>query len=109
MKKHLYFFCSAIICILLSIYSIINSDKIINSVIESAKQLPSYMQDRVLDVYAKNGNAYIILTASICILISLLFIFFIVKKRVTKAKFIGLSIIGLFLSPIDLITYIFIW
>ncbi len=106
MKKHLYFFISSIISILLCIYSIVTSDQIVKETLESVKMLPESFQDRVYQVYSNNGNTYVYIIAGISILISLLMIISILKKRVTKRKFIILSIISILFSPIDLIMLI---
>lgn len=108
MKKHLYFFISSIITILLSIYSIINSNKIVNDLISSVNMLPSKLKDEIKNVYIDNGNIYITIISICCILISLLFIFLIIKKKVTRKRFIYLSILGIFTSPLDLISFLFI-
>ena len=106
MKKHLYFFISAIINIGLCIYSIITSNDIVRETLESVKMLPKSFQDRVVEIYSKNGNAYICFMAGIAILLSLLMIISILRKTVTKKKFIVLSIFGILFAPIDLITLI---
>lgn len=106
MKKHLYFLFSSIAIILLNIYSIITCSDIVKEMIESAKSLPESMSNKILDVYSNNGEIYIIIIASISILVSLLMLLSIFRKTVTKRKFVILSIIGLLFAPIDLITFI---
>ncbi len=106
MKKHLYFLFSSIAIILLNIYSIITCNDIVKEMIDSANTLPESMKQKVLDVYMNNGNVYIIVIASISILLSLIMLLSIIRKTVTKRKFIVLSVLGLLFAPIDLITFI---
>ena len=88
MKKHLYFFISSIVIILLCIYSIVTANQIVKGTLESIKMLPEALQERVVNLYSNNGNAYIYFMAGIGILISSLMITFILRKNVTKKKFI---------------------
>ena len=106
MKKHLYFMFSSILIILLNIYAIVSHNEIVKDMIESAKSLPESIGQKALDIYTKNGDVYIIVMASISILLSLLMITSIIRKTVTKRKFVVISILSLLLSPIDLITLI---
>lgn len=106
MKKHLYYFVSSIITILLCVYSIITSNEIVSSIIETAKMLPESMRERVLETYSNNGNIYIIVMSVICILLNFIIFSSIIKKTVTRKKFIITSIFILLTAPIDLISLI---
>ena len=102
MKKHLYYFISSIIQILLSIYAIINSESILNDILSTASLLPEYMQEEVNSL----SNNYVIIIASISLLINLLILFMIFRKTVTKKKIVFLSILNIIFAPLELITYI---
>ena len=108
MKKHLYFFISSIINILLSIYAIINCNEIVKELTNNTSMLPDSLKDKVNDLYINNGNIYIIVMSIICILINVLIIISIKRKSVTRKKFLTLSIFGILFSQIDLIAYLFI-
>lgn len=107
MKKNLYFIISSISIILLNIYSIISCNKIVESMIKSIGSLPSEsMKEKVLDIYMNNGNTYVITIAIISMLLSALMLISIYRKTVTKRKFAILSVLGILIAPIDLITFI---
>ena len=106
MRKHLYFFISSIINILLCIYSIVTSNEIAAEMLKSAKMLPESMREKVIETYSNNGNIYIIVMAVICILLNFVIFSAIIRKTVTRKKFIITSIFILLTAPIDLITLI---
>ena len=106
MKKNMFFIFSSISIILLNIYSIISSNKIVESMIESVKMLPESMQKKVLDIYTNSGNTYVIVIACISMVFSILMLTSIFRKTVTRRKFVILSILGILIAPIDLITLI---
>ena len=106
MKKHFYFFIAATINIILCIYSIVTSNEIIKSTLETAEKLPESLKERVIELYSNNGSTYICVMASIGIALGLLMIISILRKTVTKRKFVALSVFSILFAPHDLVTLI---
>lgn len=108
MKRKIYFLCTSLLEIVLSIYTIINSNKIFNEMLRSIDMLPESIKNTALDLYKNNGNYSIILSSVVCIIFNLIIIYIALKNNIIKKRklILTLSIISLFLSTIDFVSYI---
>ena len=94
MKKKIYFIVGAIIQIIASVYSIIKAKEIVQNLLATLNTLPEAIQERVNNLYQNAGNKYIIVMASVCIILDLVIILIATRDKLAEKKgvMIALSI-----------------
>ena len=105
MKRKVYFIVSSVIQIVTSIYGIINANKLAKSLTDAMSMFMGDAGDGTGDLFAKNGNIYIIFIAIICIILNSLIIFWASKDKLlkNKGKVIACSVISFFTSTYAII------
>lgn len=105
MKRKVYFFISAIIQIITSIYGILSADKLVNAMIEQVSMFPQAMQERINSLFQNSGNIYIISLAIINILLNVLIIYWAASDKLLKkkGKVIACSVIAIFTATYSII------
>lgn len=94
MKKKIYFIISTIIQMLLSLYTIIFANQIIQEQIKSLEEIykifPQDFAERVNTIYTKSGPPFLIVTSSICIIFTVILFIFAIKNNISKNKGIAI-------------------
>ena len=108
-KKKIFFICSACICIILSIYSILNINSIRQTMLETVANYPEIIVDRITSIYSKTG-IYLIPNI-LCIIFSILIFTIAYKDKLSEYKgfIIGFSITSILIgenSIVSLISFI---
>lgn len=110
MKKKIYFIISSILQITASIYLIINSSSIIQTQLDSIKEVyavfPASFQDRIISMLSNNGVTFITSMSIIGIVLNILIFRIAIKNEILKkkGKLIALSIICFFTSNSSLVS-----
>lgn len=87
MKKRIYFIITSIILIIVSMHSIFNANNIITSILESVKEYPDIMTERLTSLFENSGITYIIIISTLCIILNILVIINAIKhKSILKKK-----------------------
>ncbi len=100
MKRKVYFYLSGITQIIIAFFAIINSQKLIDTMLETITSYPDALQERMTSLFTNSGNLYILIMAIITILMNIYLIFLAYKDRLLKKKgaVIAISIASLFTS-----------
>lgn len=109
MNKRISLIITSILQILLSIYSIIFSDTIIKSMIESLSTYPDATKERIELLFQNSGNLYITILGLLCIIFNIIILYTCIKnKNIIKKKelLITCIIISFFLSTNSIIELI---
>lgn len=86
MKRKIYFLLSALVQIIVSIYGIFNTDKLIATMMETMGAYPEAMQARMNVLFQNSGNIYIIIIAGINIILNVLIIYLALSNKLLKKK-----------------------
>ena len=108
MKKKIYFIVGAIIQIIASVYSIIKAKEIVQNLLATLNTLPEAIQERVNSLYQNAGNKYIIIMASVCIILDLIIILITTRDKLAEKKgaIIALSIFTIFTASYSIVELI---
>ena len=105
MKRKIYFIISAAIQIITSVYGILSADELIKVMLEQTSMYPDTMQERINSLFQNSGNMYIIIIASINIILNGLIIYWALKDKLLKkkGKVIACSVTSLFTATYSII------
>ena len=100
MKRKIYFSVAGFVQIIVSIFAILNANKLIAATIDALSTLPEGMRERMLELYQNSGTTYIYAVAGINIILCIIIICIALSGKLTEKKgaILGLSIGTFFTS-----------